>query len=298
MTMPTWRYHLLSLAAIFLALSLGVLIGVGLTDSGAVDTSQKDLVGSLQHDLNSLRGQNNQLSQENATNATFQEDSFPFIVGAQLQGKRIAVIASAAAGGDLQRKLETALHAAGAEMVTTTILNSRFDLHAAAAKARTDMKNNPAFSAVDDNALITPIARELSREIGKGGSTAMLSSLQGTLIESTSGSFNAPVDGVVIITRADDQQSPAYSELEKQLALGLRSLSVTAVGCEPTDAPISEIPLFQSADVASVDNLDSFIGQVSAVYALAGAHGAFGVKPTADMLVPILKNAKQPPLRQ
>ncbi len=293
--MLTWRYHLLSLAAIFLALSLGVLIGVGLTDSGAVDTSRQDLIGSLQHDLDSLRNQNNQLSLENATNASFQEDSFPFIVGGQLQGKRIAVVVAATAGGDIQRRLETALHAAGAEVVTTTILNSRFDLHEAAVKARTDMKNNPAFAAADDNALVAPIAQELSREIGKGGNTALLASLQGTLIDSIGGSYNAPVDGVVIISRADDQQSASYSEIEKQLALDLRALGVITVGCEPANAPISEIPLFQSAEISTVDNLDSFIGEVSVVYALAGEHGDFGVKPTADMLIPILKSAKRAP---
>ncbi len=296
--MLTWRYHLLSLAAVFLALSLGVLIGVGLTDSGAVDTSRKDLVGSLQHDLNSLRSQNNQLSKENATNVSFQEDSFPFIVGAQLQGKKIAIIAAAATGGDIQRKLETALHAAGAEVASTTILNSRFDLHAAAVKARADMKNNPAFAAANDNALIAPIAQELSREISKGGSTVLLSSLEGTLADSTSGSFNMPVQGVVIISRADDQQTASYSELEKQIALNLKSMGVTAVGCEPADAPVSEIPLFQSSEISSVDNLDSFIGEISVVYALAGEHGTYGIKPTADMLIPILKNARQPAPRQ
>ena len=66
------------------------------------------------------------------------------------------------------------------------------------------------------------------------------------------------------------------------------------VGTEPPDAPRSEIPLFQSVDVSSVDNLDSRIGQVSLVYVLSGEKGAFGVKPTADLLIPILRSQRQP----
>ena len=34
--MLTWRYHLMTLVAIFLALGLGMLVGISLSDSGVV----------------------------------------------------------------------------------------------------------------------------------------------------------------------------------------------------------------------------------------------------------------------
>jgi hypothetical protein len=293
--MLTWRYHLLTIAAVFLALALGVLIGIGLTDSGTINTSQTGLVSDIEQDLNELRSENNALSHERAINLRFQEDTFPYIVRARLEGKKIAILASSVTGDDIQRRLTSAIHGAGGQVVSTTVMNSRFSVPALTEKVKTEMKNDPAYSTVNESSVINLLATQLARDISKAGGTKTLTALQGVLIDSMNGRYDIPVDSVVIITRADDEQTPAYSDLEKKMLLSLKELGVLAVGCEPSDAPRSEIPLFQALDVSSVDNLDSRIGQVSLVYLLAGEKGAFGIKPTADMLIPILRTPKQPP---
>ena len=292
--MLTWRYHLLTLAAVFLALALGVLIGIALNDTGAVNTGQTDLVNGIQKDLDSLRQQNDQLSQADGINQRFQDDAFPYIVGGRLQGKKIAMISANVAGDDLRRNLESAIHGAGGQVISTTILSSRYDPVALANKVKNDLKSMPAFANVDDSSLVPAVAGELAREIGKAGGTGGLTGLQGSLIDSTSGRYDIPVDEVVIVARADDQQTPAYSDIEKQLVLAFKNLGILTVGGEPSDAPLSEIPIFQSADISSVDNLDSRIGQISLVYALAGEKGTFGTKPATDMLIPILRTPKPP----
>jgi uncharacterized membrane-anchored protein YhcB (DUF1043 family) len=49
------RYHVASLAAVFLALIIGILVGVGISDRGLVDSAKtkflQDEVASLQHRL-------------------------------------------------------------------------------------------------------------------------------------------------------------------------------------------------------------------------------------------------------
>lgn len=294
--MLTWRYHLLSLVAVFLALGLGILVGISLSDNGVVETGQAGLVEDIQRNLDDLRSQNNSLGRERATNLRFQEDTFPFIVGGRLQGKKIAVVASNKTGDDLQRQLKSAVHGAGGQVISTTLLNSRFDVEAAAAKIKTDLKADPVFAAVDVSSVVALTGGQLAKEVaGRGGSAPkLLTILQGTLVDSMMGNYDVPADAVVLITRADDDQAPAYSELEKQLLLSLRGMGVMPVGAEMEDAPRSEIPLFLSVDVSSVDNLDSRIGQVSLVFVLGGEKGAFGVKTTADMLIPILRTPKQP----
>lgn len=291
--MLTWRYHLLSLVAVFLALGLGVLVGISVSDSGVIETSQDVLVEDIQRDLDGLRTENGQLSRERATNIRYQDDTFPFIVGGRLQGKRIAVVASSSAGEEVQRKLTSAIHGAGGQVVSTTVMNPRFDLAAATARVKADLKSDPAFASVEDASFTTAVGRQLARDVSKGGGARLLTSLQGTLVDSMNGNYDTPVDAVVIVTRADNEQVPAYTDLEKKFILNLKELGVLTVGAEQEDAPVSEIPLFQSVDVSSVDNLDSRIGQVSVVYVLSGEKGAFGVKPTADLLIPILRAPKQ-----
>ena len=48
------RYHVASLAAVFLALIIGILVGVGISDRGLVDNVKtkvlQDEVANLQHD--------------------------------------------------------------------------------------------------------------------------------------------------------------------------------------------------------------------------------------------------------
>src|SRR5659263_770753 len=108
--MLTWRYHLLS------------LVGISLSDNGLVDTSQDVLVEDIQHNIDDLQNQNNLLGRDRAINQRFQDDTFPFIVGGRLQGKRIAIVASSTAGDELQRKLTSAVHGAGGQVVSNTCL--------------------------------------------------------------------------------------------------------------------------------------------------------------------------------
>jgi len=290
--MLTWRYHLLSLVAVFLALGLGVLVGVSLADRGTVETGQNVLVEDIQRDVEDLRNQNNDLSHDRATNVRYQDDSFPFIVGGRLQGKRIAIVASASAGEETLRKLNEAIHGAGGQVINTTVLNQRFDTPAVIGKIRTDLKNDPLLASVDESSLTAVVGQSLARDISRGGGARVLGSLQGTLVDSTSGSYDTPIDAVVLVTRAEGDENTAYEDLEKRFLLSLKELGTLAVGTETADAPKSEIPLFQSVDISSVDNLDSRIGQVSLVYILSGEKGAFGVKPTADLLIPILRTPK------
>jgi hypothetical protein len=63
---------------------------------------------------------------------------------------------------------------------------------------------------------------------------------------------------------------------------------VTIAGAERTTTDPSSIDFFAEHDAASVDNVDQLSGKVALVYVLAGALGEFGVKETADALLPDL----------
>jgi hypothetical protein len=290
--MLTWRYHLLSLVAVFLALGLGLLGGISLSDNGALESGQSNLVEDIERDVEALQQENDDLQKERGASLRFQDDAFPFIVSGRLQGKKIALVTSGSTADDLRRDITSAIHAAGGQVVTTTILSSRFDRAAAAAKLKNDFKNESPWNTVDEASVINPLASELAKEICKPSGARVLGSLRGTGVDSVAGSYESPVDAVVFVNRADDEQAPGFAELEKQLLLAMKETGITVIGGEPADSPRSDVPLFISVDVSSIDNLETRIGQVSLVFALSGEKGAFGVKPTADMLIPILRQPK------
>ncbi len=58
------------------------------------------------------------------------------------------------------------------------------------------------------------------------------------------------------------------------------------VGVELTSTEPSQVPWYQSQDISSVDDLDTIAGQAALIYALAGSHGTYGMKSSADSLLP------------
>ena len=72
------------------------------------------------------------------------------------------------------------------------------------------------------------------------------------------------------------------------LLSGITATRTPAVGVETTGAEPSSISFFQGNDLSSVDDIDLTAGQLAMVFALLGAEGSFGVKGSADRLLPDL----------
>jgi hypothetical protein len=82
------------------------------------------------------------------------------------------------------------------------------------------------------------------------------------------------------------EAAQSAAALEAGLVHGAVAAGVPSVGVEVTSAEPSQVPWYQAQGISSVDDLDSTAGRAALAYALAGAHGSFGVKGTADSLLP------------
>jgi hypothetical protein len=100
------------------------------------------------------------------------------------------------------------------------------------------------------------------------------------------------IDGLIVVREQPDDlnsaEQTATGRLETGLIDGITSTRTTAVGAEATDTESSSISFFQSRDISSVDDLDLVAGRVALVFSLLGAEGSFGVKDSADRLLPDL----------
>src|SRR5207247_2043600 len=76
------RYHAASLAAVFLALAIGILIGVGLGHN-VIPAAQQDLEQSLKSDLSDARGRADTLQGQLNQERDFSQQVFPSLVGGQ-----------------------------------------------------------------------------------------------------------------------------------------------------------------------------------------------------------------------
>ena len=279
------RYHAASLAAVFLALAIGILIGVGF-GSDIVTGTAENLESSLGADLNQARDRISELEDQLDTEAEFGRLAFPGLVDGRLRGREIAVVAFGDLDDAAAADIRAALQPSGATLSEIAVV-------------REPPEADDAIDAVRD-AVRKPISRDeaLDRVAHRAGRLLVVggpdfADLRGTLFSRYSGE-PGDVDGVVILrARPDDlsdRDAGRTDTLEASMIAGMSDVSdrLPLVGAERSDTDPSSIEFFDSHTTATVDNTDQVSGRVSLVYTLGCAEGNFGVKETADALMPDL----------
>ncbi|MGO9873823.1 MAG: copper transporter [Acidimicrobiia bacterium] len=113
--MINFRFHLVSLIAVFLALGLGILVGSTVIDQG--------IVNRLDSEINGVRKENSaretaskQLGKQNSQLQQFVNLVAPFAGDARLDGQSIALVAEQGINSDAVRQTEQTLQQAGADV--------------------------------------------------------------------------------------------------------------------------------------------------------------------------------------
>ena len=90
--MINFRYHVVSLTAVFLALAIGLVVGTAALN-GPVADSLKAQVSALNKDNSNLRSQDNQHRDELSRTQDFAAELAPSLLAGKLAGRRILLVA-------------------------------------------------------------------------------------------------------------------------------------------------------------------------------------------------------------
>ncbi len=281
------RYHVASLAAVFLALGVGILIGTGL-GKNVINGATSKLESSLKSDLDSARSQASSLRGDLRQQQDFAQSVYPALTTGALRGERVAVLALGSLDGSLKSDIERVLgqqNTTGARIRELAVIREPPDVPA----LNGDVRGTRFHPLRPDNGGMTAFGRHAARSLVSGG--PFFSRVSGALLASRSGRPTG-IDAVIVVRAAPTGLKPpaasAISGLEAGLLDGLEATGVPVVAVERTDTDPSSISLFRSHALATVDDLDQMAGSVSLVYALRGANGSYGVGPTANRLMPPL----------
>jgi hypothetical protein len=284
------RYHATSLIAVFLALAIGIVIGATL-GGDTIDDTRRNLERSLTGNLEDARARADELSGELARAEEFGSRVYPVLVRDQLHGQRIAVVALGGLPGDVSDSIEEALAPTGGHLVGIGVVREPVDLQALA-----EDLDKTRFADVAENAdTQTAFGVGVGRQLVLGGT--LLERIRGRLFSRASGNFGGLAAVIVVRDQPQDMgpvQRAEAGRLESGLVEGIAATRATTVGVEDADADPSSVSFFQGNDIASVDDVDLVAGQVATVFALLGAEGSFGVKGSADSLLPDLLTPRQP----
>jgi outer membrane murein-binding lipoprotein Lpp len=276
-----FRYHVASLAAVFLALVIGILVGLGLSGRGFIDDAERrnlnDRIDALSADRDAAREQLAASTRRQAAMEDYAEDTYPLLVPGRLEGLDVAILFVGALGDPLDTVTEAVRRAGGR---VARIRAIRVPLQPQAVRealARTPVlqRRYGAADALDD------LGRDLGHELAAGGKTPLWDALDGVLVEEREGSSVRAADAVVVARRVRPQQGVTKDFLAG-LYRGLGRSGVPAVGVEVAAPETSAISAFARNGLSTVDSVDTAAGRLALVLLLAGpAEGNYGVDETA-----------------
>jgi hypothetical protein len=285
--MLNFRYHALSLVAVFLSLAIGLLLGVAIGDKGLVSSAEQDVRASLRGDVRDAQAQRDDARAALQERQQFEAEAYPALVGGRLAGRRIALVELGGASDLMWNLTKDALQESGAALTSVSVVREPLRLEELAAAARGTRYEQ----LTEDPDLLHPFATRLGIQFTHGG--RLLRAVRRDLLLQGSGALNG-ADGVVIVRntpRLDGEEAEAVDTFEDGFVRGLRAHDLPVVGVETSDAETSQVEWFKDHELSSVDDLDDPIGRAAVVFALAGQRGSFGVKSTAD-------GGRLPPLLQ
>lgn len=285
-----FRYHVASLAAVFIALVLGILVGVGISSQGVISTNERDVlnerIAELKRQRDSARQRASDLSRSQRAAQTFVERTYPALMRNRLATTRVAVLFVGSVDGELRARIDETLADAGSRGTTRLrALKVPLDVRAV---DRILASRRPLVRYAGVRQL-EALGSAMAAEFVAGGRTPLWSALSGELVEERDGSAQEAIDAVVVV-RSVPPQARSTAQFLAGLYTGLAGSGAAAVGIEDTDSATSAIEAYRKHRLSSVDDIDTRAGRLALALLLAGAEpGHYGVKSTADDLLPAVE---------
>ncbi len=291
------RYHVASLAAVFIALVLGILVGVGISSRASLNDTDRRLLNAeiarLQGRLDAASTRASDLAEAQRAAQAFVDEAYPLVMADRLRGKQIAVLyvgsVDARVGGSIDRALADA---GGPPVLRLRALKVPIDEQALDGR----LAQRPAFADYAGGTGLGRLGRALGEEFVSGGDTPLWQALSGELVAERAGTPRRPADAVIVVRSVRAQQG-ATARFLAGLYSGLEAGGTPVVGAEAASVDPSAIPVYRRVGLSSVDDVETQAGRLALVLLLAGAEpGHYGVKPSAqDGVLPKVEPLPRPP---
>jgi Copper transport outer membrane protein, MctB len=270
---------------VFLALAIGVLLGVSIGENGFVSDTSKDLERSLRGDLNDARSSNSDLRAELGIRDDFEQAAYPGLVANMLPGYRIGLVGAGGLPSGYAAAIRDAIEPAGAELASVSVFRAPLPV-----KDLSDALRGTSLAGLArldrDPDQLDRFAKRLGKALVSGG--GFVERVRDQVMSSSRGDYRG-LDAVVWVRDRGDlsaDQNDRQDRFEAALLDGLRSSNKEVVGVETRDADPSQVPFMRELGLTTVDDLDLVAGKAALVYTLLGASGHFGVKQSAGRLLP------------
>jgi len=318
-----FRYHIVSLISVFLALAVGIALGAGPLKETIGDTLTGQ-VDQLRQDRDALRSDLDATERTQANQRAYLEGAAPQLLSGALTGRRVAVITLGSVDGDVAAGVEAQLETAGASVSARVAVTDswtdpslRSFRQALAGNLVAELDPAPAQDAGPEVELAEALVQGLTGadpaspdELSESASLLLelLASADSELI-TVGEAISAPADAIVVLTSSEPAQetetrAPEVDVVASQVAIAsaaqARSEGVVVAAGNVTSGDLVATILADgdlAQSVTTVTGVDEVTGQVSVPLALnarigsSAGHFGFG-----DGETPVPQRVELPPV--
>jgi hypothetical protein len=268
------RYHVASLAAVFIALVIGILVGVGLSGRGVLRDRERINYEARIDQLERRAADAEEGVRNQEALEEYERETYPALMEGRLASRRVTAIFIGSFEGELAQSVRQTIDDAGGALALRAL--------------KVPISTGDLLRAVAD----VDDAPRTVEDLGRGLAGELVSPTEGTplwdavgplLVEEREG--GGDVDAIIVARTADPQFGQTARFLHGFYS-GLAAADVPVVGVETEDAEPSTIKTYRDRGFSTVDNVDTLTGRLALAIVLEGASGAFGVKDDADAVLP------------
>ena len=258
--MPDLRYHVISLISVFLALAIGVLLGIAMADRNIITDQLRSEVTGIQEQLDEQQELIAERNQEISEQERSLDEMSQMMLSDRLQDVDVAMVLGPWADDGVADEVQNAVfNEAGANLASRKRLPTP------------DPSESTTPGELDPETIYTNEAFD------------------------TLGNASAETPEVIIYVGGGEPPPDISESSVETLEIAQRAMfevwqeaGVRIIAAEPTETGRSEISLFQDMGVTtSVDNVDTALGRTALVELADNfEEGSYGTKSTASSLFP------------
>lgn len=306
--MVDFRYHLVSIIAVFLALAVGIVVGTTALNGPVLD-GLKTSVSALTGDKRALEADVRTLRRQASGADDFTRLTAPVLLRSTLLGQRVLLLSTPDAPGGLRDNLQAALLAAGAVVTADVRLRPRLLDPAASATVRDVVQAVlPADLALPEGKPTDKAAAEIAaalvsspQRLSSSAAQKVVGGFAGAdLLDLASGSVDGSASLVLVLSGPSPAKPDATVDAGNAVLLGVAKAfdarsGVVVVGPTTSADGKGLIAALRASGldgrVSTVDDGDDPQGVVASVLALAeqvdGGGGSYGTGRGASATAPV-----------
>ena len=281
------KYFIVTIAAVFFSLGIGIMIGFNLNNSEIFTQQQIKLVDDMDKKLNELRVKNdemnNQLVEKDKSIEIYNEfvnSYYEDLIKDRLVDKNLLIIQTT--DDYFFSDISQWAAISGANIHTYLTINSN-NFNSLTIAQYPDLFTE---DSLDTEKLFNYIINLTSEN--NSLKLAELEQLGILKIVSTSNN-QEPFNQVILLGGELEESKEKVEKVDLALARSISSKNIPIVFAEESNANYSSIEQFKNLKISTVDNVDQAIGRISLSVVLSGVDGNYGIKDTASKLFPTYK---------